>query len=481
MKRTLLILSLVAFVAAGFASCSGEGPGYNKTPDWDLSDVTDDPDNPNTPDDPSDTTGTGTVTPVEKPTKPFYIWIDASANFPDFANSKENIKRDLQLAKDVGFTDVVVDVRPTTGDILFASSVGTPVEWLGAWVTGGYLKFERTADWDYLQAFIDAGHDLGLRVHAAINTMVGGNKTSLGQQGLLYRDPAKKDWATSYNLMSGITNAVDAGQNTLFFNPAHPDVQAYLLQLIKDLASYEDLDGIILDRCRYVGLEADFSEESKSQFMKYMNILAIDWPDDVLPVGATYSTQPASKPKYYKKWLEWRAKVIHDFVEKAHDIAHAQNPDIKFGVYVGGWYSQYYDVGVNWASPNYNTGAYFSEWASSDYKKYGFADHCDHMLIGAYASPGAVYGSSEWTMQGFCSLAKNKIGASCPIVAGGPDVGNWDTADKYSQEQENQAITDSVKACYDACDGYFLFDMIHLKKANQWGFVKNGIDKALSK
>lgn len=51
--------------------------------------------------------------------KPRYIWIDAAANFPDFANSKENIARDLTLAKNAGFTDVVVDVRPTSGDVLF--------------------------------------------------------------------------------------------------------------------------------------------------------------------------------------------------------------------------------------------------------------------------------------------------------------------------------------------------------------------------
>ncbi len=479
MKRALITAFVLAAVAIVGVSACGDDSGRFKTPEWQLPDPTPDPDPTPTPD---DSTNTGPVDPQEPvATKPFYIWIDAAANFPDFANSKENIRRDLQLAKDTGFTDVVVDVRPTTGDILFSSSVGSPVEWLGAWTTGGYKKFERTADWDYLQAFIEAGHSLGLRVHAAINTMVGGNKTSLGQQGILYRDASKKSWATSYNLQSGIMNAIDAGQSTLFFNPANPDVQAYLLQLIKDLASYKDLDGIILDRCRYVGLQTDFSNESKTQFMDYIGVVTLEWPSDILPAGTTYSTQPSKLPKYYKKWLEWRAKVIHDFVEKAHDIAHEQNPDIKFGVYVGGWYSQYYDVGVNWASPGYNTSAYYSTWATADYKNYGFADHCDHMLIGAYASPGAVYGNSEWTMQGFCRLAKQKIGSACPIVAGGPDVGNWDDTDKYSQDEENAAITNSVKACYDACDGYFLFDMIHLKKADQWRYAKAGIDQALGK
>ena len=31
----------------------------------------------------------------------------------------------------------------------------------------------------------------------------------------------------------------------------------------------------------------------------------------------------------------------------------------------------------------------------------------------------------------------------------------------------------------DASDGYFLFDMIHLKKANQWQYVKEGIRLAI--
>ena len=33
------------------------------------------------------------------------------------------------------------------------------------------------------------------------------------------------------------------------------------------------------------------------------------------------------------------------------------------------------------------------------------------------------------------------------MVAGGPDVGNWDADDKVPQEEENRAITASVAAC----------------------------------
>ena len=81
----------------------------------------------------------------------------------------------------------------------------------------------------------------------------------------------------------------------------------------------------------------------------------------------------------------------------------------------------------------------------------------------------------------FSRLAKDKIRGSKALVASGPDVGNWDTENKATQEQENQAIVNLVKACMDECDGYFLFDMIHLKLANQWQFAKEGIDLAIGK
>ena len=42
----------------------------------------------------------GLSQPIEE--KPRYMWIDASANFHEFADSKDNIRRDLKLAYDAG-------------------------------------------------------------------------------------------------------------------------------------------------------------------------------------------------------------------------------------------------------------------------------------------------------------------------------------------------------------------------------------------
>ena len=424
--------------------------------------------------------------PSSNKDKPRFIWIDAAANFKDFANSKENIARDLKLAKDAGFTDVVVDVRPTNGDILYKSTVAgsQQVEWLGAWLDGVYGKVTRTATFDYLQEFIDKGHEIGLKVHAGFNTMTGGQGNSLGNQGLLYRDVSKKDWATTQNTLSGLSNTMDRSSGTKFFNPNNENVQDYIIALLKDLAKY-NLDGIILDRGRFDGIDSDFSDSSRKKFEAYIGgVIIQNFPDDILPPGITMVqvieiVNKGTTPQYFKQWLEFRAKTIYDFMEKARDAVKATNSKVKFGVYVGGWYSSYYENGVNWASKTYNTSAYYSKWATPKYKDYGYASLMDITLIGAYANPGGVYGTSEWTMQGFSKLAKDKIKNDCPMVAAGPDVGNWDANNNYTQAQENQAIVNSVKACMDECDGYFLFDMIHLKMANQWQYVKEGIDKAI--
>lgn len=108
--------------------------------------------------------------------------------------------------------------------------------------------------------------------------------------------------------------------------------------------------------------------------------------------------------------------------------------------------------------------------------KYGYADHLDFMLLGAYAGVNSIYGSTEWTCQGFCQLAKDKL---CNDVqfAGGPDVGN---STGYENGGQGAAVTKTVDACINSADGYFLFDMVHVRNYNYWSACKTGIDKYLN-
>ncbi|MBQ6576366.1 MAG: S-layer protein, partial [Bacteroidales bacterium] len=150
MRRFTVILSLVLLVFA----CSKPDPGYKWDDDWDDQDPTP---TPVVPDDPDD----GIVG------KPRYVWIDAAANFDDYANSRDKIREDCLKIAQTGFTDIIVDVRPTTGDVLFSSKVAPALKRIDRWKGSSYEWATRTADFDYLQAFIEEGHAAGLRVNAA--------------------------------------------------------------------------------------------------------------------------------------------------------------------------------------------------------------------------------------------------------------------------------------------------------------------------
>lgn len=418
--------------------------------------------------------------------KPRYIWIDASGNFEQYANSQENIKSDLKKIKETGFTDVIVDVRPTLGDVLFKTSVADELKEIDVWTNNGYEWLKRSASWDYLQTFIDEGHRLGLRVNASVNTFVGGYLCPYGLKpgGMLFRDSNKKKWAEVLNRKEGLVNTMDlldssydkGDWGTKFLNPANDEVQEYILNMLGDLAKY-NLDGIILDRCRYGDneLEGDFSDESRSKFEEFIGKKVENWPSDVLIPGTKDVVE--KETLLCKKWYAFRAKVIHDFVVKAKNKVKSVNNKIRFGTYVGAWYSTYYLSGVNWASPKYDpmSNTAYSKWTSDEYKNNGYADHLDFIFLGAYASTDAIYGSGEWTMQGFCKQGGELLKDDVPYY-GGPDIGNGVGWTNGGQEDK---ISDAIDVCISNSDGFFAFDICHLRKFNYWMAFKNGFDNYL--
>ena len=362
-RNIFLALSLAAFFA-----CEEPEPDYIWNPNWNENtnsgqEGTEDKEDPENQEQPS---------PEKKDAKARLVWIDAAANFKDYANSKKNIADDMARLKETGFTGVVVEVRPTTAGVLFNSDVEKPLKQVDAWVTGAYKWLKRTESFDYLQEFINAGKSVGLDVYAAINTMVGGKECpyGLGTSGPLFDGSVDKSWATVINTKDGLVSSMDMGTGTKFLNPANDDVVEYLLGILEDLAAY-DVKGIILDRCRYddTDLQSDFSEVSRQKFEEYIGKTLKNWPGDVFNPGATKINSPITAMQ--RDWMEFRAKNIHDFMEKASNRVHSVNPDIRFGAYVGAWYSSYYMSGVNWASPSYNAGNMYN-WATAEYNQYGY-------------------------------------------------------------------------------------------------------------
>lgn len=400
--------------------------------------------------------------------KPRMVWIEVGANFDAYANRADSIVTDCRRLAAMGFTHVVVEVRPTSGDVLFKSRVAPPLKAAPRWSPKGYVLQERTAGFDYLQAFLDAGHAAGLKVFAGVNMMVGGWKAPGLEHGMVYDLPERQSWCAVDYTRDGVllNHAMDA--STLggrFLDPANPDVQDFLLTLLEELASYQDLDGIVMDRCRFddYALDAGYTQEAYRQFSQYIGREPERWPVFAEPGHIFLEKTPDALEN---QWLTFRCKVIHDFVARAVEKVHANRPNLPVGAYVGAWFSEYYRSGVNWTSPDYPLAAEEPtySWATPAYQATGFANLVDFLLLGAYCPADNVYGDTEKTSEGYARLGRKRLGPDVRFVSG-PDIGN---EPGYGKGGRAQTISEIAQVMDREADGFFLFDLCYIRAFNYW-------------
>ena len=402
------------------------------------------------------------------PEKPSFVWIDAAANFSSYADDADSIATDCKRIAEMGFTDIVVDVRPTSGDVLFASSVAPALRKVPGWVDGGWGLRERTADFDYLRAFIDAGHAAGLKVHAGINVMVGGWKAPGIEHGMVYDRPERQAWCSVDYRKDGelVNHALDtATVGGRFLDPANAEVQDFLLTMLGELASYQGLDGIVMDRCRYddYAMDAGYTETAREQFAAYIGREPERWPVFTEPGHIFLDKTPDALET---EWLTFRCRVIHDFVVRCVDKVHSVRKDLPLGIYVGAWFSEYYRSGVNWTSPKYDLAKEEPTfaWATPTYQATGFADLVDFMLLGTYCPAANVHGDTEKTMEGYARLGRKRLCGDVPFYAG-PDIGNEKGFEKGGQAALLPEIEKTIQA---EADGFFLFDLCHIRAFDYW-------------
>ncbi len=410
-----------------------------------------------------------TVTAKEKP---LLMWIDGTANFKRLS-TVDSIAYFLDKVKAVGFTDIVVDVKPITGEVLYTSR-HAPVmrEWDG---------YRRAREFDYLGTFVTEAHKRSLKIHASLNIFAGGN--AMLQRGVAYT--FRPHWSSVAYTDSGMVPvAWFKHQAAAMLNPADTSVQNHELRVLEEVVTRYPLDGVILDRVRYDDLHADFTPLSRWLFEIEIGKKLERFPEEIFEWGKTKDGSKRSKPgKYFLRWLEWRAGIIRDFIAQARTVVKKARPAIAFGDYTGAWYPIYYQAGANWASSTYDPSKTY-KWASPGYKKTGYAELLDFLTTGHYyyevskgepnaprdrgaAKRPAGPAREAWqSVEGSCEMAREVVKNAAPVYGGL-------LVDKYGDDsaQFSKAVAMALKKS----DGLMIFDMTHIILKDWWTPLQKGV------
>jgi hypothetical protein len=242
----------------------------------------------------------------------------------------------------------------------------------------------------------------------------------------------------------------------VFVNPANPEVQNYELSLIKEVVTKYDVDGIVLDRARYPGLNTDFSDLSREMFEEFLGFKVERWPEDVLYL-------PGERIGIYGRlWMKWRAMVIRDFIARVASMLYEINPRIVLGVYVGAWYPVYYEYGVNWASSKVSG---YDPFSLEEYRETGYAEFVDYICAGLYYGRVWKAGSpKKWeSVEGGAELAKEVIAHSA-FVYGGLYL--------LLYRNDKERFKEALKIVLSKLQGVMLFDLYYVEEYRWWGILE---------
>lgn len=409
-----------------------------------------------------------------KPKKPALMWIDASGNLERF-NSADTIDKYVNRVADLGFTHLVVDARPIAGYLLYDSD-------LAPRFMGMREKVNLDPTLDYLGHFVEKGHERGLKVLFSLNVFCAGH--NYHDKGLIYE--GHPEWATIVqDPERGLVPITEQkSKYGAMVNPSNPEYQDYIIDVMKEmLRRYPEVDGLMLDRGRYDGISADFSDLSREQFEKFIGKKIKHFPKDILEIKRVDGKEKVVEGKYYKDWIYWRSKVIADFFARARAEVKSVDPDAVFATYSGAWYPSYYEVGVNFASKDYDASKDFPNWAREDYKTTGYAELLDMYATGNYytditvadyeKNPDPIWNetdfeghSGDWyCVEGSCKHLRRILGDN--KFLGGILV------DQLYDDVSR--IPESIAMNLNESDGLMVFDICHIINRDLWDEVRRGM------
>jgi len=181
--------------------------------------------------------------------------------------------------------------------------------------------------WDPLQLGVETAHDLGLELHAWINTFPAwrAGEAPPEKSQPLHPYLAHPEWV----VCDSAGQPMQPEEGYICFSPGIPAVQEHIINVAVDIVHKYDIDGLHFDYIRY-------PEDSDS----------LGYSNDSISVLRAASLE--GNPGQYD-WLIWQREQVNEFVQKAYNRITEEKPWLKVSAavighhYSSGW-NGYHDV-----------------------------------------------------------------------------------------------------------------------------------------
>ncbi len=167
-------------------------------------------------------------------------------------------------------------------------------------------------EFDPLKIWVEEAHKRNIKVHIWFETFYIGNKNPADDSKNIVS--VKPNWAntTKKNYQSEIPTPSYSEHNGYFLDPANPDVQNFLAELLEEIINNYKPDGINLDYIRYpqsIGANLSGYDMSNWGYTKYAR-------DEFKTIYGLEPVDIASKSDAWPLWNQYRQDKITDFVKR---------------------------------------------------------------------------------------------------------------------------------------------------------------------
>lgn len=157
---------------------------------------------------------------------------------------------------------------------------------------------------DILQAVIDKGHQRGMTVIPWFEF----GFMQLVDSPLVQEHP---EWLTQRR--DGSIVEVKGEDEVVWLNPFHPEVQDFILDLITEIVTEYDVDGIQFDDHFALPVAFGYDDYTTGLYQQAVNLTPPDQPRETF-------------------WVRWRADQLNEFMGKVFHTIKAANPDCLVSV-----------------------------------------------------------------------------------------------------------------------------------------------------